>query len=109
MASSLRRDDRGVSTLWSFIGVVVLVAAILGVYYGYVVPKFGAPPLRSQSGDQVQVDYIGTFSDTGLVFDTSLKAVATDNATYAKPFMFSCHAWQPLPVPIGSGGYVKGF
>src|SRR2546428_9570342 len=109
MARPLRRDDEGVSTLASFIGVIILVVAILGVYYGYVVPKFGAPPLRAQSGDQVQVNYIGTFSDTGLVFDTSLQFVATDNATYAKAFMFSWHAWQPLPLTIGSRGVVKRF
>jgi len=109
MARPLRRDDEGVSTLASFIGVIILVIAILGVYYGYVVPKFGTPPLRAQSGDHVQVNYIGTFSDTGLLFDTSLQSVATDNATYAKAFMFSWHAWQPLPVTIGSGGVVKGF
>src|SRR5213594_2282885 len=98
MARSLRRDVRGVSTLWSFVGVVVLVAAILGVYYGYVVPKFAPPPLRAQSGDHVQVDYVGTFSDTGLVFDTSLQSVAVDNASYPKAFMFGWHAWQALPV-----------
>src|SRR5437016_5066619 len=92
MARSLRRDDRGVSTLWSFIGVVVLVAAILGVYYGYVVPKFAPPPLRAQSGDQVQVDYVGTFAENGLVFDTSVAAIAKDNASYPKAFMFAGHA-----------------
>src|SRR5438445_13142640 len=101
MARPLRRDDEGVSTLASFIGVIIPVIAILGVYYGYVVPKCGARPLRSQSGHQVQVDYIGTFSDTGLVFDTSLKAVAPDIATYAQAVMFIWHAWQPLPVAIG--------
>ncbi len=96
MARPLRRDDEGVSTLASFIGVLILVIAILGVYYGYVVPKFGTPPLRAQTGDQVQVDYIGTFSDTGLVFDTSLRSVAVDNASYPKAFMFSWHTWQAL-------------
>ncbi len=110
MARSLRRDIRGVSTLWSFLGVVVLVAAILGVYYGYVVPKFGTPPLRAQSGDQVQVDYVGTFAENGLVFDTSIAAIAKDNASYAKAFMFAWHAgYSPLPVTIGSGGVVPGF
>jgi FKBP-type peptidyl-prolyl cis-trans isomerase 2 len=109
MPRPLRWDDDGVSTLWSFVGVLILVIAILGVYYGYVVPKFGPPPLRAQTGDQVQVDYIGTFSDTGLVFDTSLRSVATDNASYPKAFMFGWHAWQPLPVTIGSGAVVKGF
>src|SRR5881296_1018809 len=110
MARSLRRDDRGVSTLWSFIGVVVLVAAILGVYYGYVVPKFAPPPLRAQSGDRVQVDYVGTFAENGLVFDTSITAIAKDNASYPKAFMFAWHGeYAPLPVTIGSGGVVPGF
>lgn len=109
MARSLRRDDEGVSTLWSFVGVVILIAAILGVYYGYVVPKFAPAPLRSQSGDQVQVDYVGTFVD-GLVFDTSVRAIALDNASYPKAFMFSWHSsYAPLPVTIGSGGVVPGF
>src|SRR5947209_19181376 len=110
MARSLRRDVRGVSTLWSFVGVVVLVAAILGVYYGYVVPKFAPPPLRAQSGDRVQVDYVGTFAENGLVFDTSIAAIAKDNASYPKAFMFAWHAeYAPLPVTIGSGGVVPGF
>src|SRR3989442_125180 len=55
MARSLRRDDRGVSTLWSFIGVVVLVAAILGVYYGYVVPKFVPPALGYGLADPTKI------------------------------------------------------
>jgi len=110
MARSLRRDDDGVSTLWSFVGVVILVVAILGVYYGYVVPKLAAPPLRAQGGDQVQVDYVGTFVENGLVFDTSLQAIARDNASYPKAFMFAWHAsYAPLSVTIGSGGVVPGF
>src|SRR5437867_3745927 len=81
MARSLRRDDRGVSTLWSFIGVVVLVAAILGLYYGYVVPKFAPPPLRAQSGHQVQFDYVGTCAENGREFDTNVEAIAKDTDT----------------------------
>src|SRR3989442_753291 len=99
MPLSLRRDDRGVSTLWSFVGVVILIAAILGVYYGYVVPKFAPPPLRAQSGDSVQVDYVGTFAENGLVFDTSIQSIAQDNASYPKAFMFAWHgSYAPLPV-----------
>src|SRR3989441_7503249 len=105
MPLSLRRDDGGVSTLWSFVGAVILIVALLGVYYGYVVPKFGPPPLRAQSGDQVQVDYVGTFAENGLVFDTSVQAIAKDNASYPKAFMFAWHGeYSPLPVTIGSGG-----
>src|SRR5947199_184586 len=59
MARSLRRDDRGVSTLWSFLGVVVLVAAILGVYYGYVVPKFGTSQTAAISGTNVTDPFWG--------------------------------------------------
>ncbi len=110
MARPLVRDEEGLSTLWSFVLVVILVVAILGVYYGYVVPKFGSPPIRSESGDDVKVDYTGTFSDTGLVFDTSLQSIAVDNASYPKAFSFSWHpSWQPLTVTIGSGSVVKGF
>src|SRR5437870_11456604 len=110
MPRSLRRDDRGVSTLWSFIGVVILIAAILGVYYGYVVPKFAPPPFRAQSGDSVQVDYVGTFAENGLVFDTSILSIAQDNASYPKAFMFAWHSsYAPLPVTIGRGGVVPGF
>jgi len=110
MPLSLRRDDGGVSTLWSFVGVVILIVAILGVYYGYVVPKFGPPPLRAQSGDSVQVDYVGTFAENGLVFDTSIQSIAKDNASYPKAFMFAWHgSYAPLPVTIGSGSVVPGF
>ncbi len=109
MARPLRRDEEGVSNVWSFIGVLILVVAILGVYYGYVVPRFPGAPLRAQSGDIVQVNYIGTFSDTGLVFDTSLLSVGQDNASYPKALSFTWHAFQPFAVSVGSGGVVKGF
>src|SRR3989442_5376778 len=110
MPLSLRRDDRGVSTLWSFVGVVILIAAILGVYYGYVVPKFAPPPLRAQSGDSVQVDYVGTFAENGLVFDTSIQSIAQDNASYPKAFMFAWHGSSPpFPLPFGGGACLPGY
>ncbi|HEX9340723.1 MAG TPA: FKBP-type peptidyl-prolyl cis-trans isomerase [Thermoplasmata archaeon] len=112
MVRPLVRDDVAASTLWSFIGVLVLVIAILGVYFGYVVPKFGAPPIRAQTGDTVQVDYIGTFADNGLVFDTSLSAVAKDNASFQKSFTFTWRdTWQPLSFSVGASPLqvIKGF
>lgn len=113
MARPLGHDEDAVSTFWSFVGVLILVLAILGVYYGYVVPKFPAAPLRAQSGDQVRVDYIGTFADDGLVFDTSLASVAQDNASHPKAFMFSWRSsWTALgPFTIGAVplAVVKGF
>src|SRR2546427_12760654 len=109
MPLSLRRDDRGVSTLWSFVGVVILIAAILGVYYGYVVPKLAPPPLRAQSGDSVQVDYVGTFAENGLVFDTSAKSIAKNSASYPKAFICAWDgSYAPLSVTIGSVSVVTG-
>src|SRR6266568_937132 len=92
MAHRLVRDESGVSTFWSFIGVLVLAIAILGVYYGYVVPKFGTPPIRAQAGDTVQADYIGTFS-VGAVplqvirgFDLGVQGMAVgDSKTVVVP------------------------
>ena len=102
MARPLVRDEEGVSTFWSFVGVLVLVAAILAVYFVYVVPKFGRAPLRAQNGDAVKVDYIGRF-ENGFVFDTSLQSVAEDNASYTKAFAFSWRGtWQPLSFAIGA-------
>ncbi len=103
MARPLVRDERGASTLWSFIGVLILTIAILGVYFGYVVPKLGTPPIRAQDGDTVQVDYIGTFADDGLVFDTSFASVAKDNVSFPKAFTFTWRdTWQPLPFAVGA-------
>jgi FKBP-type peptidyl-prolyl cis-trans isomerase 2 len=110
MARSLVRDEEGLSTLWSLIGVLVLVIAILGVYYGYVVPRFPGPPIRAQNGDEVRVDYVGTFVENGYVFDTSLLSVARDNASYTKAFSFAWHGeWAPLRFTVGAGTVVKGF
>src|SRR3989442_12891711 len=104
MPLSLRRDDRGVSTLWSFVGVVILIAAILGVYYGYVVPKLAPPPLRAQSGGPVQVDYVRALAENGLVFDNSIQSIAEDNPSYPKAVMFAWHgSLAHLPVWIAGG------
>jgi len=111
MARPLVRDDEGLSTFWSFLGVLILVIAILGVYFAYVVPKFAAPPLRALSGDEVQVDYVGTF-ENNLVFDTNLLPIAADNASYPKALAFSWHAsWQPLSFTVGAvpPAVIRGF
>ncbi|MCI4371846.1 MAG: FKBP-type peptidyl-prolyl cis-trans isomerase, partial [Thermoplasmata archaeon] len=52
----------------------------------------------------------GTFADDGLVFDTSLAAVARDNASYAKAFSFTWRStWQSLSFTIGKGSVIPGF
>lgn len=110
MARPLVHDEAGLSTLWSSVGVLVLIGAILGVYFGYVVPRFAGPPLRAQPGDFVEVDYVGTFAENGLVFDTSIASVATDNASHRKAFAFSFRSgFTALAFTIGTGAVVPGF
>src|SRR6266508_3981213 len=79
MARPLIRDNHGASTFWSFIGVLILSIAILGVYFGYVVPKFGTPPIRAQAGDTVQADYVGTVTDFEALYN--LPPVSGSNVT----------------------------
>ena len=111
MAHRLARDEEGLSTLWSLIVALIVVIAILGAYFLYLVPKFAPARVRAQSGDAVQVDYVGTF-ENGLVFDTSIGSVASDNASYPKAFSFSWRSpWSPLSFTIGSNplAVIKGF
>src|SRR3989442_777564 len=71
MPPSLRRGDGGGSTLLSFVGGGILVVAILGGYFGYLVSKFGPQPLPGQSGGSGQVGSAGTFSTTYQTFAVS--------------------------------------
>jgi len=110
MMRGLSRDHYGVSNWVVLLVLVIVVAGALGVYYGYFVPGPGPVPLVAQPGDQLRVDYIGIFQDTGVVFDTSYASVARDNASYPKAFSFSWReSWQPLTFTIGDGSVVRGF
>jgi FKBP-type peptidyl-prolyl cis-trans isomerase 2 len=101
MVRPLARDEDALSPLWSFVGVLVLVFAVLAVYFGVIIPKFPPPAPRALPGDTVSVNYIGTF-ENGLVFDTSLASVAEDNASFPKAFAFSWRgSWPPLSFEIG--------
>jgi len=106
-----------------FVVLVVLVLVVAGVgaglLYEFNKPKTGSPPLAVQQGDNVTVNYIGTFgsgAQQGRVFDTSFYSVATNNASYPKSLEFSLRgskaAYTPLPVHVGpsapSGGYPVG-
>lgn len=109
MARPLARDEEGLGTFGSLIGVLVLVVVILGAYFGYIAPRFPPAPIRTQPGDEITVHYIGTF-ENGLVFDTSLESVARDNASHPKAFTFSWRIrWEPLQVTVGAGAVVEGF
>jgi len=95
-------------------GIVVAAGAI--VYVGYVNYNriAGGEPYAIVSGDNVTLDYIGRFSD-GRVFDTSIWAVASDDANYSKSMTFNLRSntsYSPFPMVAGKygpGGTIKGF
>lgn len=89
------RDRSGLG----WIGRILLLTAVVGIFWGLVYPNLLAPPATApftpaivETGDFVEVDYIGWFPDTGRTFDTSIEAVARDNATYPKAASFSYRA-----------------
>ncbi|HTT15997.1 MAG TPA: hypothetical protein VMH49_01365 [Thermoplasmata archaeon] len=100
-----------------FLVVVVVVVAGAGAGYLYLHdhPKSISSPAVVRVGDNVTVNYIGLFGsgpEIGRVFDTSLKAVADNNATYPKSLEYSprnASGYTPLPVHVGprapKGGY----
>lgn len=109
MARPLARDANAVSTLVALIALLIAIGLALAAFYA-LLPRPGPSTLRAQEGDDVTVDYIGTFQDTGLVFDTSEKSVALDNATWQKAYSFPWRSsWTTLAFKIGEGKVVRGF
>lgn len=101
--------------------VVVLVAAGAATIVVYEVNQPKAPHtlLTVQEGDNATVNYIGVFESgpqAGKVFDTSLYAIATNNASYPKSLEYESRgapsAYTPLAVHVGpnapSSGYTIG-
>lgn len=98
-----------------WIGRLILLAAVVGIFWGLVYPNFLAPDLPApftpaivERGDFVEVDYIGWFPDTGQTFDTSVETVAQDNATYPKAASFryrmGTSRYEPLAFTVGCEG-----
>lgn len=110
------------TSYWPFVIMVVVIVAAAGTAAG-LVSYFNpvhhpSPGLTVQYGDNVTVNYIGSFlsgGDIGKVFDTSIYSVATNNLTYPKSLQFSYRgspsAYTWLGVHVGnnvpSGGYTK--
>lgn len=102
--------------------VVVVIAAASGAaafVYEFNKPKAVSPVLTADNGDNVTVNYIGSFENgpqAGRVFDSSFYSVATNNGSYPKSLEYLSRgapsAYTPLPVHIGasspSGGYTIG-
>ncbi len=110
MAPTLSRDESAVSGWVLFVVLVIVVAAALGAYYYYTTPGPTEATIYAQQGDSVQIDYVGYFPEDGLVFDTSQRSVAVDNASYPKAFSFAWHSsWTTRPFTVGDGKVVKGF
>jgi len=87
--------------------VVILIVAGVGGWGGWHF-FLETQPVKERTaamGDRVIVDYIGWFED-GRVFDTSLPAVAVDNATYPKAPSFTfrgIEGYKPFEFTIGQG------
>ncbi len=103
-----------------FVVLVVIVIAVAGAgaafLYEYNKPKAASPILTVQTGDNLTVNYVGTFGSSpqqGRVFDTSIYSVATENQSYPKSLEYQSRgarsAYTPLPVHVGpSGSYSIG-
>jgi FKBP-type peptidyl-prolyl cis-trans isomerase 2 len=110
MARRLAPDDAAVSAWILLLVLVVAVVVVVGAYYALVTPRALSQPIMAEQGDSVQIDYIGYFPITGLLFDTSNGSVANDNASYPKAFSFAWReSWAPLSFTVGGGQMIKGF
>lgn len=93
--------------------VVVAIIVVSAIFIGYAIatlPPAPPPPSEVASrGDRVEVDYIGFFAN-GRVFDTSLKEVAEDNASYPKAVSFRLRpTYSPLQFTIAAQEVIRGF
>jgi FKBP-type peptidyl-prolyl cis-trans isomerase 2 len=98
--------------------ILTLVAAggLAGFAYYHSRPGNAPSVLHAQPGGNATVNYIGYFGsgpESGRVFDTSIYAVATNNATYPKSIEFhlrgSASSYTPLGVHLGTGGPSGGY
>jgi FKBP-type peptidyl-prolyl cis-trans isomerase 2 len=104
MVSGLRRDASGFFSIRQIIALLIVIGILVGgfmLFYVQRPPSAGAPK-QVEPGDSVEIDYIGTFADSGRVFDTSFERVAKDNVSYLKAASFSWRAqWQSFAFDVG--------
>ncbi|MFQ6012084.1 MAG: FKBP-type peptidyl-prolyl cis-trans isomerase [Thermoplasmata archaeon] len=104
-----RRSPR-VNPVTAVVAAVIVAALILG-YLLATSPPAPTPPDVVQAGDIVEVNYIGFFPN-GRVFDTSIPAVAEDNATWPKAVSFEFRgSYSPLRFQVGgaTSTVIEGF
>ncbi len=112
MTRRLGHDGGGLSSVVQILILLLAIALSLGGFWALYVqqPPASSTPHTAEPGDTATIEYIGTFEDTGRVFDTSYESVARDNVSYAKAVSFSWRAtWQPFTFQVGGGSAIKGF
>lgn len=83
---------------------LVIVALLALAATGNLGSLFSSEPtILVESGDTVEVNYIGSFTD-GEVFDTSYEQVAKDNELYQEG-----RSYSPQGFEVGAGQMIKGF
>jgi len=103
-------DRRGMGWLGRIVLVGLVAVLFWGPYYAFFAPKDAAPyvPPIAEDGDYAAVDYRGWFPDTDLTFDTSIEAVAKDNASFQKAASFTYRtgvgAYEPLGFVMACAG-----
>jgi len=111
-------QDKGGGSRWTGMTGPLLIAMLLvgtGLIgysaYGYFTAARGTVPLTVQTGDQVLINYTGQYSN-GLIFDTSMLQVASNNVTYPKAPEFTWRGasnYKPLNVTsVGNGQIIAG-
>ena len=106
----LPRWPSQISPVRVVIAIVIVAAIIIGILVA-TLPPAPVPPDVVQSGDFVEVNYIGFFTNR-RVFDTSLQHVAEDDATWPKAVSFELRAsYSPLRFQVGSTtpSVIEGF
>ena len=104
MAPGLRRDKEAFFSLRQILAVAVVIGILIGAFMIFYVqrPAPAGTPKRAEPGDSVTIEYIGSFADTGRVFDTSFERVARDNVSYPKAASFSWRTqWQSFAFDVG--------
>ena len=104
MAPGLRRDASGFFSIRQIIALLIVIGILVGGFMLLYVqrPSPQAAPRRAEPEDLVSIDYVGTFADSGRVFDTSFERVARDNVSYPKAASFAHYAgFNPFEFHVG--------
>jgi len=99
---------------WYWITVAIVAIIVGGLTYAGLSLLVVHSPYEKvvEKGDKVSVWYYGYiyYGKERRVFDTNMKKVADDNATYPKTISFKYpKKFEPLNFTVGSGQMIEGF